>query len=155
MPHTYCTRITYILHKKLHTCYIHIAYVLHTFSYNYIHFHTYCIHTTYILHTNYIHVTYIQQQVVTLRVCANRWTEVCGGIGSQRMRQRKMAPLLKITIVLFICSIFVECRSDRVFFVICEISLKANKSQIIHNFARFVVHEWLMFRVLACARTRR
>ena len=82
-----------------------------------------------------------QQQVVTLRVCASRWTEVCGGIGSQRMQQRKMAPLLKITIVLVICSIFVECRSDKVFFVICEIGLEANKSQIIHNFARFVVHE--------------
>ena len=82
-----------------------------------------------------------QQQVVTLRVCASRWTEVCGGIGSQRMQQRKMAPLLKITIVLVICSIFVECRSDKVFFVICEIGLKANKSQINHNFARFVVHE--------------
>ena len=40
-----------------------------------------------------------QQQVVTLRVCASRWTEVCGGIGAQRMQQRKMAPLLKITIV--------------------------------------------------------
>lgn len=53
----------------------------------------------------------------------------------------KMAPLLKITIVLVICSIFVECRSDKGFFVICEIGLKANKSQIIHNFARFVVHE--------------
>ena len=39
-----------------------------------------------------------EQQVVTLRVCASRWTEVCGGIGSQRMQQRKMAPLLKITI---------------------------------------------------------
>ena len=51
-----------------------------------------------------------QQQVVTLRVCASRWTEVCGGIGSQRTQQRKMAPLLKITIVLVICSIFVECR---------------------------------------------
>ena len=75
-----------------------------------------------------------EQQVVTLRVCASRWTEVCGGIGSQRMQQRKMAPLLKITIVLVICSIFVECRSDKVFFVICEIGLKANKSQIIHNF---------------------
>ena len=79
-------------------------------------------------------VNYPQQQVVTLRECANRWTEVCGGIGSQRMRQRKMAPILKITIVLVICSIFVECRSDKVFFVICEIGLKANKSQIIHNF---------------------
>ena len=51
-----------------------------------------------------------QQQVVMLQVCASRWTEVCGGIGSQRMQQRKMAPVLKITIVLVICSIFVECR---------------------------------------------
>ena len=46
----------------------------------------------------------------TLRVCASRWTEVCGGIGSQQMHQRKMAPVLKINIVLVICSIFVECR---------------------------------------------
>ena len=53
---------------------------------------------------------YRKRQVVTLRICASRWTEVCGGIGSQRMQQRKMAPLLKITIVLVICSIFVECR---------------------------------------------
>ena len=37
--------------------------------------------------------------MVTLRVCASRWTEVCGGIGSQRMQQRKLAPLLKIIIV--------------------------------------------------------
>ena len=44
--------------------------------------------------------TFEQQQVVTLRVCASRWTEVCRGIGSQRMQQRKMAPVLKITIVL-------------------------------------------------------
>ena len=86
-------------------------------------------------------LTYGEQQVVTLGVCASRWTEVCRGTESQRMQQRKMAPLLKITTVLVICSIFVECRSDKVFFVICEIGLKANKSQIIHNFARFVVHE--------------
>ena len=52
-----------------------------------------------------------------------------------------MAPILKITIVLVICSIFVECRQDKDFCVICEIGLKANKSQIIHNFALFVVHE--------------
>ena len=67
--------------------------------------------------------------------------EVCGSIGSQRMQQRKMAPVLKITIVLVICSIFVECRKDKVVCVKCEIDLKANKSQIIHNFARLVVHE--------------
>ena len=51
-----------------------------------------------------------------------------------------MASVVKITIVLVICSIFVECRKDKVFCVI-EIGLKANKSQIIHNFAQFVVHE--------------
>ena len=68
---------------------------------------------------------------------------------------KKNGASVKITIVLVICSIFVECRSDKVFFVICEIGLKANKSQIIHNFERFVVHEGLLFRVLACARTRR
>ena len=79
--------------------------------------------------------------MVTLQVCASRWTEVCGGIGSQRLQRRKMAPVLKITVVFVICSIFVECRKDKVFCVICEIGLKANKSQISHNFARFVVHE--------------
>ena len=82
-----------------------------------------------------------EQQVVTLRVCASRWTEVCGGTGSQRMQQRKMAPVLKITSDLVICSVFVECRKDKVFSVICEIGLKANKWQIIHNFVRFVVRE--------------
>ena len=40
----------------------------------------------------------IEQQVVTLQVFESRWTEVCGGTGSQRMQQRKMAPVLKITI---------------------------------------------------------
>lgn len=30
---------------------------------------------------------------------------------------------------------------DKVFCVIFEIGLKSNKSQIIHNYARFVVHE--------------
>ena len=56
-----------------------------------------------------------------------------------------MAPVLKITIVLVICSIFVESRKDKVFCVICEIGLKANKSQIIHNFSWFVVHELYCF----------
>ena len=46
--------------------------------------------------------TRMEQQVVTLRVCASRWTEVFGGIGSQRTQQRKMAPLLEITIVLYL-----------------------------------------------------
>ena len=45
------------------------------------------------------------------------------------MQERKMAPLLKITIVLVICFIFVKCRKDKAFFVICEIGLKANKSR--------------------------
>ena len=71
----------------------------------------------------------------------SRWTEVCGGIGSQRMQQRKMAPVLKITSDLVICSVFVECRKDKVFCAICEICLKANKSQIIHSFEGFLVHE--------------
>ena len=57
------------------------------------------------------------------------------------MQQRKMAPDFKVTIVLVICFIFVECRKDNVFYVTCEIGLKVNKSQIIHNLARFVVHE--------------
>ena len=66
------------------------------------------------------------------------------------MQQRKMAPILKITIDLVICSIFEECRKDRVFSVICEVGLTANKSQIIHNFARFVVRQTSMgFRVTA------
>ena len=94
-----------------------------------------------------------QQQEVTLRVCASRWTEVWGSIGSQRMQQRTMAPVLKNFIVLVICSIFVECWKDKVFCVICEIGLKANKSQIIHNFARFVVNEWYCF-VFWLARSR-
>ena len=55
------------------------------------------------------------------------------------MQQRKMAPVLKMNIDLVICSVFVECRKDKVFSVICEIGLKANKSQIIHNFVRFAV----------------
>ena len=79
--------------------------------------------------------------MVTLRVFASRWTEVCDGIGSQGMQQRKREPVLKITIVLVICSTFVECRKDKVFCAICKIGLKAYKSQIVHNFARFVVHE--------------
>ena len=57
------------------------------------------------------------------------------------MQQRKMAPVLKITVVLVISSIYVECRKDKVFCAICEIGLKANKPSIILNFARFVVHE--------------
>ena len=57
------------------------------------------------------------------------------------MQQRKVALALKINIVLVICSIFVECRKDKVFCAMCEIGLRANKSQIIHNFSRFVVHE--------------
>ena len=50
-----------------------------------------------------------------------------------------MAPVLKMTIDLVICSVFVECRKDKVSSVICEVGLKANKSQIIHNFVRFAV----------------
>ena len=71
--------------------------------------------------------------MVTLRVCASRWTEVCGSSRSQKMQQRKMAPVLKITIDLVICSIFEECRKDRVFSVICEVGLTANKSFFFFN----------------------
>ena len=42
------------------------------------------------------------------------------------MQQRKMVLVLKITIVLVICSIFVACRKDKVFCVMCEIGLRAN-----------------------------
>ena len=52
-----------------------------------------------------------------------------------------MAHVSKVTIVLVFCSSFVECRKDKVFCVICEIGLEANKPQIIHNFARFVIHD--------------
>ena len=89
--------------------------------------------------------------MVTLRVFASRWTEVCDGIGSQGMQQRKREPVLKITIVLVICSTFVECRKDKVFCAICKIGLKANKSQIIHHSAWFVVDKLYCFVFwLAC-----
>ena len=58
------------------------------------------------------------------RVCVSRWTEVRRGIGSQRMNY----------VVLVICFISVECRKDKVFCVICEEGLKANKSQILSQF---------------------
>ena len=49
------------------------------------------------------------------------------------LNRRKMATVLKTTIVsAFFSSMFVECRKDKVFCVICEIGLKAYKSQIIH-----------------------
>ena len=49
------------------------------------------------------------------------------------LNRRKMATVLKTAIVLaFFSSMFVECRKDNVFCVICEIGLKAYKSQIIH-----------------------
>ena len=71
-----------------------------------------------------------EQQVVTLRVCASRWTEVLGGIGLQRTQQTKMTSVLKITVVLVICFSCVEYRKDKVFSAICEKGLKANRSQI-------------------------
>ena len=53
-----------------------------------------------LVHENlYIYTMAAEQQVVTLRVRASRWTEVCGGIGSQRMQQRKNGASFKITIV--------------------------------------------------------
>ena len=56
-----------------------------------------------------------------------------------------MEPLPYLTIVLVICSAFVECRKDKVFCVICKIGLKANQSQIIHHSAWFVVNELYCF----------
>ena len=51
-----------------------------------------------------------------------------------------------MTIVLVnICSISVECRKDNVFCVIYQKGLKVNKSQIIHNSARFAERYFLFF----------
>ena len=55
----------------------------------------------------------------------------------QQMQQRQ------ITVVLVICAISVEGIKYKVFCVICEIGLNANNSEIIHNLARFMVHERL------------
>ena len=46
------------------------------------------------------------------------------------MWQTKMTRVLKITVVLVICFIPVECRKDIVFCVIWEKGLKANRSLI-------------------------
>ena len=70
-----------------------------------------------------------EQQVVTLRVCASRWTEVCGFIGSWGKKQTKMAGVLKIIIIFVIFSLSVECRKDKVFCAICGKGLTASKSQ--------------------------
>ena len=58
----------------------------------------------------------VEQQVVTLRVCASRWTEVCGFIGSWGKKQTKMAGVLKIIIIFVIFSLSVECRKDKLKF---------------------------------------
>ena len=47
----------------------------------------------------------LQQQVVTLRVCASRWTEVCGFTGSWRKKQTKIPGVLKIIIIFVIISL--------------------------------------------------
>ena len=60
---------------------------------------------------------------------------------SSECKKKNGASVLIITIVIVICSNFVECRKDKVFCVICEIGLKTNKPQIIHDFALFVEHE--------------
>ena len=52
-----------------------------------------------------------------------------------------MARVLKITIVLVICLISLECRKDKVFCEICGNGLKANGRRYVHSFARLVVHE--------------
>ena len=38
-------------------------------------------------------------------------------IAANAAKKKVMAPVLKITIVLVICAIFVQCRKDEVFFV--------------------------------------
>ena len=70
-----------------------------------------------------------EQKVVTLRVCASRWTEACGFIGSWRKKQTKMACVLKIIIIFVIFSLSVECRKDRVVCSMCGKGLSASKSQ--------------------------
>ena len=70
-----------------------------------------------------------EQQVVTLRVCASLWTEVCGFIGSWRKKQTRMAGVLKIIIIFVIFSLSVECGKDKVFCAICGKGLTASKSQ--------------------------
>ena len=67
--------------------------------------------------------------MVTLWVCASRWTEVWGFIGSWRKKQTKMAGVLKIIIIFVIFSLSVECRKDKVFCAICGKGLTASKSQ--------------------------
>ena len=67
--------------------------------------------------------------MVTLRVCASRWTEVCGFIGSWCKKQTKMAGVFKIIIFFVIFSLSVECIKDKVFCAICGKGLTANKSQ--------------------------
>ena len=56
---------------------------------------------------------------------------------------KKMAPVLKITVVLVICFISVECRKDKVFCVIFEKGLKANRS-LIHTFIISLSSLWSM-----------
>ena len=43
----------------------------------------------------------------------------------------------RLSHLFYLCGVQIR----RSLFVICEIGLKANKAQIIYNFARFVVHE--------------
>ena len=62
-----------------------------------------------------------KQQVVTLRVCASRWTKVCGFTGSWRKKQTKIPGV--------IFSLSVKCRKDKVFCAIRGKGLTASKSQ--------------------------
>ena len=67
--------------------------------------------------------------MVTLRVCASRWTEVCGFTGSWRKKQIKIPGVLKIIIIFVIFSLSVKCRKDKVFCAIRGKGLTASKSQ--------------------------
>ena len=48
--------------------------------------------------------------------------------------KQKMARVLKITVVLVICLISLQCRKDKVLCEICANGLKANRSQIRSQF---------------------
>ena len=58
--------------------------------------------------------------MVTLRVCASRWTEVCGFTGSWRKKQTKIPGVFSLS---------VKCRKDKVFCAIRGKGLTASKSQ--------------------------
>ena len=84
-------------------------------------------HLARLLNQNYQYAWTVRDNVASMREPLDG---VLGGIGLQRTQQTKMTSVLKITVVLVICFISVEYRKDKVFSVICEKGLKANRSQI-------------------------